>query len=119
MPSEMWVEITSLFPNFNGSTTEVWEGISNFILHFIMDVITNPCWDLELKLNHVSKADHWCFTWKDKTELFSAEITLKLMFFNSMKYCHVIEVVLVLRRNDLTHGYPNKVANILQMIFLN
>ena len=31
---------------FNGCTTEVWEWISYFIPHFIMDVITYPCWDL-------------------------------------------------------------------------
>ena len=27
---------------FNGETVEVWEWISNFIPHFIMDVITYP-----------------------------------------------------------------------------
>ena len=42
---EMWDEITSPFPNFNCATIEVCEWISNFIPHFIMDVITNPCWD--------------------------------------------------------------------------
>ena len=32
--------ITYPFPNFNGGTVEVWEWVSNFIPHFIMDVIT-------------------------------------------------------------------------------
>ena len=31
--------------NFNGCTVEVWEWINNLIPHFIMDVITYPCWD--------------------------------------------------------------------------
>ena len=31
--------------NFNGWTVEVWEWISNFTPHFIMDVIGYPCWD--------------------------------------------------------------------------
>ena len=31
------------FNNYNGCTVGVWEWISNFIPHFIMDVITYPC----------------------------------------------------------------------------
>ena len=38
-------EITYPFPNFNGTTVEVWEWISNLILHFIRNVITYPFWD--------------------------------------------------------------------------
>ena len=45
MSNEVWDEITYPFPNFNGCTVEVWEWKSNFIPHFIMDVITYPCWD--------------------------------------------------------------------------
>ena len=45
MPSKMWDEITYQFPNFNGYTVEVWEWISNFISHIIMDVITYPSLD--------------------------------------------------------------------------
>ena len=41
MPSKVWDEITQIFPNFNGRTVEVWEWISNLMLHFIMGVITN------------------------------------------------------------------------------
>ena len=40
MPNKAWGEITYRFPNFNDRTVEVWERISNFVLHFIMDVIT-------------------------------------------------------------------------------
>ena len=40
MPRKVWDEITCPFPNFNSSTVEVWEWISNFIPHIIMDVIT-------------------------------------------------------------------------------
>ena len=45
MPSKVWDEISYPFSNFNGSTVEVWEWICNFTPHYIMDVITNPCWD--------------------------------------------------------------------------
>ena len=38
-------EITYLFLNLNISTVEVWEYISDFIPHFIMDVVTYPWWD--------------------------------------------------------------------------
>ena len=43
MPNKVWDKISYPFPNFNGSTVEVWEWISNFILHILMDVITYPC----------------------------------------------------------------------------
>ena len=33
---KLWDEATYSFPNFNGATVEVWEGISNFIPHFIL-----------------------------------------------------------------------------------
>ena len=38
MSRKVWDEITYPFPNFNGCTVEVWEWISNFIPHFMMDV---------------------------------------------------------------------------------
>ena len=41
----MWDEVTYPFPNFNGATVEVWEWISNFSPHLIMDIITYPCRD--------------------------------------------------------------------------
>ena len=45
MPSKALDGITYPFPSFSGCAVEVWEGIRNFIWHFIMDVIINPCWD--------------------------------------------------------------------------
>ena len=39
---KVWDEITKILPNFSGATVDVWEWISNFIPHFIMDVITYP-----------------------------------------------------------------------------
>ena len=39
-------EVTNPSPNFNGCTVEVWEWISNFSPHFIMDVITYSRYDL-------------------------------------------------------------------------
>ena len=38
-------EITYPFQNLNGATVEVWKGISNFIPHYIVDLITYPCRD--------------------------------------------------------------------------
>ena len=43
-PRKLWDKITYPIPNFNGCFWNL-EWISNFILHFIMDVITYPCWD--------------------------------------------------------------------------
>ena len=42
MPSKVWDEITYTFPNINGSTVEVWEWISEFTPHFIMDAMESP-----------------------------------------------------------------------------
>ena len=36
------MEITYLFPNFKGATVEVWNWMSDFITHIIMDIITYP-----------------------------------------------------------------------------
>ena len=44
MLSKMWDDITYPFSNFNGANIEIWEWISDFIPHFIMDLITCPCW---------------------------------------------------------------------------
>ena len=55
-PSKVWDEITSLFPNFNGSTVEVWDWTSNFIPYIIG---CNYLSTLGLKLNHVSKGGLW------------------------------------------------------------
>ena len=38
MPSKVWNEITDPFLHF---TVDIW--ISNWIIHFVMDVITYPC----------------------------------------------------------------------------
>ena len=55
MLSKICDEVTYSFPNFNSCTVEVWEWISNFTPHFMMDVITYPCcqWILLTK-------DLWC-----------------------------------------------------------
>ena len=45
MHYKIWDELTYPFLNFNGCTVEVYEWISNFIPHFIMDVITYPWLD--------------------------------------------------------------------------
>ena len=43
-PCKLWDWITYPFSNFNGFTVGVWELISNFITHFILGVISYPCW---------------------------------------------------------------------------
>ena len=55
MHNKVWDNITYPFPNFNGATAEVWEWISNLILHLTMDVITYP-FHAGLKLIHVSES---------------------------------------------------------------
>ena len=40
MPSKVWDKITYLFQNFNGCPIEICEWKSDFIQHFILDVIT-------------------------------------------------------------------------------
>ena len=42
---EIWDEITYPFPNFNGTTVEIWIWISSFTPHILGHVITYPCWD--------------------------------------------------------------------------
>ena len=53
MHNKVWDEITNPFPNFNSCTIGVWEGISNFIPHFIM--VYSYLSMLVFKLSHVSK----------------------------------------------------------------
>ena len=60
-------------------TVEVWEWISNFILHFIMDVITYPCYSMLVKEalgGHYwdkyvcalySSQNHWLIIWRRAT----------------------------------------------------
>ena len=51
-------EITYPFPNFNGTTIEVWEWIHNLISHFTGYMITYPC--CTEKLVHVMGHLHQC-----------------------------------------------------------
>ena len=44
--NKVWDKITYPITNFNGFTVEIWEWVSNFISHLIMDVINWPCYDL-------------------------------------------------------------------------
>ena len=44
-PIKTWDEITYPFSNFDSCMVKIWECITNFIQHFIMDVIAYPCWD--------------------------------------------------------------------------
>ena len=48
MPTQIWDEITYPLSNINDCTIKVWELISSFTQHYIMDVIIHPCWDLKL-----------------------------------------------------------------------
>ena len=43
--TKMWDEIAYPYPNFNGHTVEVGNGIDKFILQFTGHVITYPCRD--------------------------------------------------------------------------
>ena len=43
--SIVWYEIIYPLSNVNGTAVEVWQWISNFISHFIVEVIDYPCWE--------------------------------------------------------------------------
>ena len=43
MACEVWNYLW--IPNFNGSTVELWEWVTNFNPQIIVNVITYPCWD--------------------------------------------------------------------------
>ena len=60
IPSKMLDVITYPFPNFNGSTAEVWEWISNFIPHFIMDAIIHPWQSIHCSMRG-PRRNLWCF----------------------------------------------------------
>ena len=49
MSHKVWDEVTS--QTWNSYTIEVWERISNFILHFMMDAISYPHLDLSLTMS--------------------------------------------------------------------
>ena len=54
-PNRRHAIITYPFQNFNGCTLDGLEWISNVTPHFVMGVITSPCWMLNLKLIHIDK----------------------------------------------------------------
>ena len=78
--SIVWDKITYPFPNFNGCSAEVWERISNFIMH-LGDYLSM----LGLKFNHVSKKDHWT-KWPtflyDISTAFFREIEFKILLLS-------------------------------------
>ena len=45
IPTQVGDEITYPLPNLNGYTVEVWEWITNFMPHIMMDEIIYACWD--------------------------------------------------------------------------
>ena len=57
MCSKVWDEITYPFPNFNGTTIEVWEWISNSIPHFMIYVIAYPCSPMHGCITRPSRVD--------------------------------------------------------------
>ena len=54
-------EITYLFPNFNDCTLKFRDGLSYFIPLFIMDMITNPCWDWSQSMLVKGVPDYCCW----------------------------------------------------------
>ena len=64
MLSNMCDEITYTSLHFNGETIEVWEWISNFIIHCILDVIVPGCNSLyQPKWWYSSQHDEFLFQW--------------------------------------------------------
>ena len=55
----VWDENTHPFPNFNGCSVAVWEWISCFILHCIINVISYSRWKIQTGL--LPNAGYWMF----------------------------------------------------------
>ena len=88
MPSKLWDEITYPLPNFDGCTLEVWEWVSNFIPHIIMDVITYPCWDYTMLVKgvpHVMRLMCDLTLKKSSTAIVLKEYDHTVMFDNTPK----------------------------------
>ena len=51
---KVWNGISHPFSNCNDEVVGVWQWISNFNTHFIMDVITYPRWDFSLSMAHTT-----------------------------------------------------------------
>ena len=113
---KVWGEIIHPFPNFKGYSVEVWGWISNGILHFMMSVITYPCWDL--KLNNVSKRDPW------NIQQWFNPVGNKHQWKSSHKTIHVLQnvwqtVFIYSKPMALTHWGREKMAAVSQTTLLN
>ena len=81
MSNQVWYEITSPFPNFNGCTVEFWPWISNFIPHFIMDYLSI----LGLKLTMLVKGPPGYQQWTHKI----SHIKVNICYIKiSLKFVH-------------------------------
>ena len=101
MPCKVWDEITYPFPKFNGATVEVWEWMNNFILYFIMDVITYPCWDKSYTMS------------EKKTCFFILTQTVKLWYIWSFSLAYHTDVMVYSKmtssnRSIFPVGSPHK-----------
>ena len=90
MPRNVWDEITYQFPNFNGATIDVWEWISNFIPHFIMNVITY----------HEYEELHT----KGRMSLLTAFVGLGMSFHNYITYHSLVDRICIIEFNNQLIG---------------
>ena len=79
MRSKVWAEVTYPFPNFNGCTVEVWEGISNFIW-----LIICKRW-YEIGHRYFQRIH-----WDERNWLTSVGVTSRLIFFYLIPYGWII-----------------------------
>ena len=99
MLSKVWDQITHPFPNINGTTIEIWEWISNFIPHFIMDAITKTRRCTAGYNHHTQIAQFWKIS---KTSFFWKGVTDIRVWINDYHHCFkwgvIIHAQLLLRR---------------------
>ena len=87
MPSKVWDEITYPFPNFNGCTVEVWEWVSNFMSHFIMDAITYRfhLWEPDFQMRvDCATIKYYQAQWVNALAIF--EFSSGLLFFQRFSF---------------------------------
>ena len=101
MPSEVR-DVTYPFSNFNCCTVEIWEWIRNFNAHFMMGVITYPCFNKAcywwLIVNNSTSFEVTSWRWTGNKSLPQPMLT-KMMMPNGVISAHWFNWKLLKRKN--------------------
>ena len=95
-------------PNFNDTTVEIWEWLSNFIPHLTGHVITYPCWNSSkfICVKGAQAKTEFIMVWKQlRTE------SVKTTFSNSKNpLCTCLRLILCMHPADDTWHYNVKLS---------